>query len=64
MTLRFASHSVNLTGFTDLDRAISVIGYLDFDPLTPVVDHDSLVLDYDSTRKGVLCVRRRLVRLE
>ena len=45
---------------THLDWLISVVCNLDSDPLTTLVNHDAFVLDYDSTRKSVLCIRRWL----
>lgn len=60
MILHFASYTMNCAGFTNLDRSVPVVGDLNFDPLATAVDHDAFVFYYDSTGKGVLCIRRRL----
>lgn len=40
-------------GHTHLHRSVPVVGDLDSDSLATVVDHDTFVLDYDSTGKSV-----------
>ena len=45
---------------THLDWSIPVVCNLDSDPLTTLVNHNAFVLDYDGTRKSVLCIRRWL----
>lgn len=47
-----------------LDWSIPVVRDLDFNPLASAIDHDALVLDYDSTGESVLGVCRWFVSRE